>query len=65
MVDEQVAKSAGQITGLHVRILRRIVRGESYQRIATVEYVSKRTVCRQVAELKQLAGVSSSVGLGI
>jgi DNA-binding NarL/FixJ family response regulator len=54
-----------QLTTLHFRVLAHVVAGASYQHIADTVFVSKRTVCRLVAELKEAAGVDNMVGLGV
>jgi hypothetical protein len=53
------------LTTLHFRVLEHVVAGDSYQLIADTVFVSKRTVCRLVAELKEAAGVDNMVGLGV
>lgn len=50
--------------GLHLRVLARVVAGESYREIAAAEYISSRTVRRMIKELKSRTGVDNLAALG-
>ena len=54
----------GQPAALQLRVLARVVAGESYREIAAAEYMSSRTVRRLVGELKHRAGAENLVALG-
>jgi hypothetical protein len=51
-------------SGLRLRVLARVLAGQSYHEIATAEYLSVRTVRRYVEQLKRRAGAASLAALG-
>ena len=48
---------------LDLKVLTRLAAGQRYEAIAAAEYVSSRTVCRMVRNLKRRTGVNSLAAL--
>jgi DNA-binding CsgD family transcriptional regulator len=48
---------------LDLKVLTRLAAGQRYEAIAAAEYVSSRTVCRMVRNLKKRTGVNSLAAL--
>jgi DNA-binding CsgD family transcriptional regulator len=57
---QQVAEKPPE---LQLRVLARVIAGQSYREIATAEFMSSRTVRRLVGSLKQLAGAENLAAL--
>lgn len=49
---------------LHLRILSRIIAGQSYHEIGAAEFISSRTVRRLVGDLKRQTGAENLAALG-
>jgi DNA-binding NarL/FixJ family response regulator len=62
MISQQQA--AQKPPELQLRVLARVIAGETYREIATAEFMSSRTVRRLVSDLKRQSGAENLAALG-